>query len=86
MKSFMQIDVYSRCGEHVFTFFQDVGSAGGPDQRLGAFVVAVDVGVHGHDEFFQIAEDSAAQPVLSEVAKEAFHHVEPRRAGGMKCG
>ena len=45
-------------------------------------MVTVDVGADGHDEFFQVAEYATPEPILSEVAKEAFHHVEPRRAGG----
>ena len=73
-----------------FHFFQDVGGACGPDERFRTFVVAVDVGADGHNEFFQVAEDAAAEPVVSQVAKETFHHVEPRRAGGsevqMKAG
>jgi len=44
----------------------------------------VDVGAESHDEFLQIAEDAAPKPILSQVAKEAFHHVQPRRAGGRK--
>ena len=44
--------------------------------------MAVDIGADGHDEFFQVAEDAAPEPILSQVAKEAFHHVEPGRAGG----
>ena len=31
--------------------------------------------------FFDIAKDSALKPVLSEVAKEALHHVQPGTAG-----
>ena len=65
-----------------FYFFQDVGGSRGPDEWFRAFVVAVDVGADGHDEFFQIAEDATPKPILSQVAKEAFHHVEPGRAGG----
>lgn len=42
----------------------------------------VDVGADGHDEFLQVAEDAPPEPILSQVAKETFHHVEPRRAGG----
>jgi hypothetical protein len=34
------------------------------------------------DRFFQIAEDATPKPILSQVAKEAFHQVEPGRAGG----
>jgi len=47
-----------------FHFFQDVGGSRGPDERFWTFVVAIDVGADGHDEFFQIAEDAAAEPVL----------------------
>ncbi len=40
----------------------------------------VDIVSDGHDEFFYIAEDAAPEPVLSQIAKEAFHHVEPGTA------
>ena len=74
----------------MFHFFQDVGGASGPDERFRTFVVAVDVGADGHNETSQVAEDAAAEPVVSQVAKETFHHVEPRCAGGsevqMKAG
>ena len=63
-------------------FFEDVGGAGGPDEGLGIFVVAIDVSSNGQNEFFEIAKHAAPQPVLREIAKEAFHHVQPRRAGG----
>ena len=63
-------------------FSEDVGGFGGPDEGLGIFVVAVDVSSNGQNEFFEIMEDAAPQPVLREIAKEAFHHVQPRRAGG----
>ena len=32
--------------------FEDIGSLGGPDERLGALVVFVDVFSDGHDQFF----------------------------------
>jgi hypothetical protein len=48
-----------------FSFLQDIGGSGGPDERLGTFVVTVDVDADGQDEFFQIAEDAAAEPILS---------------------
>ncbi len=63
-------------------FFHDVSRAGSPDERFWAFVMAVDIGADGYDEFFQVAEYAAPEPALSEVAKEAFHHIQPRRAGG----
>ena len=65
-----------------FDFFQDISGAGGPDERLGALVVVIDVISDCGDEFFDIAKDAAAQPVLSQIAKEAFYHVEPGRTGG----
>jgi len=37
----------------------------------------VDVFSDGHNQLFDIPEDSASQPVLGEVAKRSFHHVEP---------
>jgi hypothetical protein len=65
-----------------FHFFQDVVGSGGPDEWFRAFVVTVDVGADGHDEFLEIAKDAAAQTILGEVTKETLHHVEPRRTGG----
>jgi len=65
-----------------FHFFQDVGGSRGPDERFWTFVVTVDVGADGHDEFFQVVENAPPKPILGRVAKETFHHVEPRRAGG----
>ena len=41
--------------------------------------MAVDVGADGHDEFFQVAEYAAPEPILSQVTKEAFHHIRVRR-------
>src|SRR5208282_6593824 len=65
-----------------FHFFQDVGGARGPDEGFRTFVVAVDVGADGHDEIFQVAKYATPEPVLSQVAEETFHHVEPGGAGG----
>jgi len=65
-----------------FDLFQDVASSGSPDEWFGTFVVAVDVGADGHDEFFEVAENRTAEPILGEVTKEPFHHIEPRGAGG----
>jgi hypothetical protein len=53
-----------------FHFFQDVGGSRGPDEWFRAFVMTVDVGADSHDEFFQIAEDAAPEPIVSEVAKK----------------
>jgi RHS repeat-associated protein len=64
-----------------FHFFQDVGGSRSPDEWFRTLVVAVDVGAEGHDVFFQVAEYATPEPILSQVAKEAFHHVELGRAG-----
>ena len=55
--------------------FEDIGSLGGPDERLGALVVFVDVFSDSHNQFFSIVKDAASQPVLCEVPKETFDHV-----------
>ena len=41
----------------------------------------VDIVADRHDQLLDTAEDSAADSVLSDVAKEPLHHVEPRTAG-----
>ena len=64
-----------------FDLLQDVSGAGGPDERLGALVVVIDVVSERGDEFFDIAKDATAQPVLSQIPKEAFHHIQPGRTG-----
>ena len=70
----------------MFDLLQDIGGTGGPDKGFGTFVVTVDISADSHDQLFQIAKDAAPQPVLGEIAEEALHHVEPRRAGrGVKC-
>lgn len=64
-----------------FDLLQDVGSAGRPDEGFGIFVVTVDVTADRQDEFFEIAKYTAPQSVLSEIAEESLHHVEPRCTG-----
>ena len=63
-------------------FFENVGCLGRPDKRFGIGVVAIDVIADSRDQLLDIAEDSTAEPVLSGVAEESFHHVEPRAARG----
>lgn len=65
-----------------FDLLQDISGTGGPDERLGALVVVIDVVSDSRDEIFDIAKDAAAQPVLCQIPKEALHHVQPGRAGG----
>ena len=65
-----------------FDLLQDISGTGGPDERLGALVVVIDVISDRGDKFFDIVKDAAAQPVLSQIPKEALHHVQPGRAGG----
>jgi len=71
-----------QCAARTLDLFKDVGGAGRPDERLGLFVVTVDVTSNRQDEFFEIAKHTAPQSVLSEIAEEALHHVEPGSAGG----
>ncbi len=42
----------------------------------------VDIIADGRHQFFDIAEDAAAEPVLGKVAEEALDHVQPGTAGG----
>ena len=44
--------------------------------------MSVDVTSDRHDKLFEITKDTAPQPVVREIAEEAFHHVQPRRAAG----
>ena len=69
-------------GSGTLDLFQDVGGLCGPDEGLGMLVVMVDVLADGLDQFLDAAEDAAAESVLGQVAEEAFHHVQPRAAGG----
>lgn len=64
-----------------FDLLQDVGSAGRPDEGFGMFVVAIDVTADCQEQFFDIAKYTAPQSVLSEIAEESLHHVEPRCTG-----
>jgi len=59
-------------------FFEYVVCLGGPDEWLWGVVVAVDVVADGHDELFEILEDSAPNAVFGQVAEEALDHVQPR--------
>ena len=69
-------------GSGTLDLFQDVGGLCGPDKGLGILVVTVDVLADGLDQFLDAAKSAAAEPVFGQVAEEAFHHVQPRAAGG----
>ncbi len=43
--------------------------------------MTVDVAADRQEEFFQVAKHTAPQSVLSEVAEETLHHVQPRCTG-----
>lgn len=62
-------------------FFEDIVSLGGPDERLGALVVFVDILSDGRDQFFGTVKDTAPQSILCEIAEESFYHVQPGTAG-----
>ena len=65
-----------------FDFLQDVGSARRPDERFWVLVMMVDVVPDGRDEVFYVPKDPATKPILSQIPKESFHHVQPGRTGG----
>ena len=58
--------------------FQDVVGYCCPDEWFGGLIVDVDLVPVGGDELFEILEDAASYSVVSYIAEEAFHHVEPR--------
>ncbi len=59
-------------------FFEYVICLCGPDEGLWVVVVAVDVVTDGHNELFEILEDSAPNAFFGQVAEEALDHVQPR--------
>jgi len=61
--------------------FEDVGCFRGPNEWLGLIVVLVNISANGHDQLLDIAEAASSQAVFSEIAEEAFDHVQPRTAG-----
>jgi hypothetical protein len=42
---------------------------------------AIDILINGIDQLLDIAKNGASDSILCQVAKEPFHHVEPRCAG-----
>jgi hypothetical protein len=44
---------------------------------FGFSMMPVDVALDCHDQFLDISEDATPEPVLCELAKEPFHHVQP---------
>jgi hypothetical protein len=60
--------------------FSRMSAAFAPDEGLRVVVVLVDVVADGHNQFLDIAEYAAAEPLLGEIAEEALDHVEPRTA------
>src|ERR1035437_8040551 len=67
-------------GAGALDLFGDIGRFGCPDKGLGIVVVLVDVVAYRHNQFLDISEDAAAEPLLGEIAEEALDHVEPRAA------
>ena len=62
-------------------FLQNVGSFGGPNERFRMPVVVPDVLLDGGDQFPDTVKNTPSQALLAEIAKQAFHHVEPGGAG-----
>ena len=44
----------------------------------------LEVGLNGCDEFAYAAKDPASKLLVSQVAEETLHHVQPRSTGGSK--
>ena len=65
---------------------QDFVGGFGPDERVAAFVPAVDEGLDGGDQVFDPGEGAAADGLAGDDAEEDLHEVEPgsRRRGEMK--
>jgi hypothetical protein len=59
---------------------KDIAGAGLPDKGLGVLVVLVKIVMDGLDQGLEAGKDFRADTPHGEVAKEAFHHVEPRGA------
>ena len=53
----------------------------GPDERLGAVVVAVDVVLDRGDQFGDVVVDAAADLLFGEDREPDLDHVHPRCAG-----
>ena len=63
-------------------FFEDVEGLGRPDKGFGIGVMPIDVIADSRNQLFDIAENSPPEPIVREIAEEAFDHIEPRTAGG----
>lgn len=55
-----------------------------PAMRGGLQIVMSEVNVDGGDQLGNAGEAAFAHDVVGQLAKETFHEVEPRRAGGVK--
>ena len=65
----------------LFTFFENISGAGGPDQRCGAGMMNRQILFNRRDEIGFAMKHSAPDPVGGQGAPEAFHPVEPGRPG-----
>jgi hypothetical protein len=57
--------------------YDAVACGGCPDEGLWVLIVNVDVIPNCHNQLFEVLEDAAPDAIMSDVAEEAFHHVEP---------
>jgi len=71
-------------GAGAFDFLEDVAGFGGPDERLGMFVVMVNIIEDRSNQLLDAVKGAAAQAVLGQVAEETLHHVQPGATGGGK--
>jgi len=68
------------CNSGSFTttdFFQDFIGALGPDERLGILIVEANAVLDGGDEFSHAFKDTSSSAFAGNLAKPAFHQIEP---------
>ena len=66
-------------------FFEDSGGGSGPDEGFGVGIVVIEVLLDGGFEFGDALEDTAANAVLGDPAKETLDLIEPDPEVGVKC-
>ena len=68
-------------GPAALDLLKNVGSRGGPDKRLGGFVVQGNVVLDRFGQLPDATKDAPPKAVDRQIPKESFYHVEPGGAG-----
>jgi len=63
-------------------FRHDRFQRSGPDKGCGIFVMRFEIVMDGMDQLRHAVEAAPTNPLLSQLSKPDFHHVEPRTTGG----